>query len=443
MKINIIKDFFNINPLFFVTFIFFLIAIFYSPALVNFFYLILLTLFIYKVYIKEINLNINFNISFILQIIFCSYLILNSFILNEDISISYKSLFYFRFFLAAYIISIILIKNDHTLSYISLIFMLCSIFLSIDIIYQSQTGRDFFGFEAGLCSYPNGSWEIDPKFCERFSGFFGSEYIAGTFLSTYGLFFLYLFFNKLKKTITVKFFIFLFLILILISIIITGERNAFLGVIIIFAFNLLFNKKIRKYLFFTIITFLLILSLSFKKFEHVKHRYVSWPVSVIESKDGNIFKKLLQTPWGNHYLTSYEIFTANKLFGSGFKSFRNECKKNNYSFEQLNIKYDLKLKYSGCSTHPHNMYLEILTETGIVGFIIFLMIIYFILFNPYIKNIKYFKDKELVIFTLSIIASILFPLKPTGSFSSTIFSTNIWFFIGFYLYFVNNLKYKK
>ena len=443
MKTVKIKNLLNINFLVFIIFNYFLVAIFYGPALINLFYFLILILFIYKLYIKEISLSIKLNTSLVLQIIFCFYLIINSFSLNESVLISYKSIFYFRFFLIAYIISVIINDKDNTLKYISLIFLLCSIFLSIDIIYQSQTGRDFFGFEAGLCRYPNGSYLIDPSLCERFSGFFGNEFIAGNFLSTFGLYFLYLYYIKIKKNIVIKLVLFLSLILILSALIISGERNAFLGVMIIFFFNLIFNKKIRKYLFFVFLIFSLILFFSFKKFEHIQHRYVDWPIELIKAKDGNIFKKLIQTPWGSHYLASYEIFIDNKLFGSGFKSFRSECKKNQYSFETINKKYDLGLTYSGCSTHPHNMYIEILMETGIVGFILFLIMIYFVLFTPYFKNSKYLKDKGMVIFTLSIIVSIIFPFRPTGSFSSTIYSTNIWFFIGFYLYFVNNIVEKK
>ena len=35
--------------------------------------------------------------------------------------------------------------------------------------------------------------------CERFSGFFGEELIAGNFLSTYGIMFLYLFYSRFSK----------------------------------------------------------------------------------------------------------------------------------------------------------------------------------------------------------------------------------------------------
>lgn len=436
------NNLFNINFISSFILIFFLIALFYGPLLVNSYYIILFIIFTYKIYVKEIDFKIELNLSLILQIIFCTYLVLNSFFLNNDLSLTYKSLFYFRFFFSVYMISKILNINDDTLSFISLIFLLCSLLLSIDILYQSQNGIDFFGFEASLCRYPNGSNEIDPNLCERFSGFFGKELIAGNFLSTYGLFFLYLFFYNVKKTFLNKCIIFFSFILILTSIIISGERNSFLSVLIILFLNFLFNKKLRKYIFLLILLFSFILTLAIKNFPHIQHRYIDWPISNISSHKGNLLKKLMQTPWGNHYLIAYEIFNENKIFGSGYKSFRIECKKPKYSFESLNKKYDLELTYSGCSTHPHSMYLEILLEIGIFGFLILLITFYFLIVHPYFKRIKYIKEKETVIFTLSILIAILFPFRPTGSFTATIFATNIWFFVGFYLYFINKSNHK-
>ena len=62
-----------------------------------------------------------------------------------------------------------------------------------------------------------------------------------------------------------------------------------------------------------------------------------------------------------HYLTSYEIFKDNKIFGSGIKTFRYLCGDKKYE--------NIKTKYANhrCATHPHNIYLEILSETGIFG----------------------------------------------------------------------------
>ena len=154
-------------------------------------------------------------------------------------------------------------------------------------------------------------------------------------------------------------------------------------------------------------------------------------------------KKLFETSWGSHYVTAFEIYKNNKLFGSGFKSFRSECKKNDYNYEKLNQKLNLNLKTSGCSSHPHNLYLEVLSELGIVGFTMFLVVLYFTIFHPFFKNFHLFIRNKEIIILLSIVLTFIFPLRPTGSFSASVFSTNMWFFIGFYLYFIRKLKYKK
>ena len=66
--------------------------------------------------------------------------------------------------------------------------------------------------------------------------------------------------------------------------------------------------------------------------------------------------------------------------GNGYKSFRSKC----FTFEEKNKKYL-------CSTHPHNYHLEILHDTGIIGFLILL---YFAT-NLIYKTIKIAKNKEI------------------------------------------------
>ena len=72
--------------------------------------------------------------------------------------------------------------------------------------------------------------------------------------------------------------------------------------------------------------------------------------------------------------------------------------------------------------HPHNYYLEILTETGIIGF----LLIFFTFLNVlYISFKKRFSDEKFTLDYLSLIPLKflflveIFPIKSTGSFFTT------------------------
>ena len=72
--------------------------------------------------------------------------------------------------------------------------------------------------------------------------------------------------------------------------------------------------------------------------------------------------------------------------------------------------------------HPHNYYLEILTETGIIGLMliltIFLNVIYLVLRNRKIfKNSTNYNEVYFPFFILFLIE--VFPIKSTGSFFTT------------------------
>ena len=106
---------------------------------------------------------------------------------------------------------------------------------------------------------------------------------------------------------------------------------------------------------------------------------------------------------------------------------------------------DLDTSIDGCQTHPHNIHLQILTETGIIGYI-FLLIVYIkiiiLIFNKHMKlvdgsdNLNFFKISCLVCIFLN-----LFPFIPSGSIFNNYFSNLIYLPIAVYLS-LNSIKHK-
>jgi len=128
MKIDFQNCFFKINFQVLFIFVLYLVALFYGPSLVNFFYLLSSILFIYQLYTKKISLKFNLNWNFTMQITFCLYLIVNSFFITYENVLFYKSLFYFRFLLIAFIISKIVNNQDYTLKLYLLFFYYAQFF---------------------------------------------------------------------------------------------------------------------------------------------------------------------------------------------------------------------------------------------------------------------------------------------------------------------------
>ena len=80
------------------------------------------------------------------------------------------------------------------------------------------------------------------------------------------------------------------------------------------------------------------------------------------------------------YQTSYKIIKDNLLVGIGPKMFREICKNEKYkTYTELDKSID------GCQTHSHNSYIQVLTETGIFGFIFLILIYFFISYQLFIK----------------------------------------------------------
>ena len=133
------------------------------------------------------------------------------------------------------------------------------------------------------------------------------------------------------------------------------------------------------------------------------------------------------------FRTGWEVFKENKILGAGPNNFKNECKKylNNRNLYE-------------CSSHPHNTYLEILIETGIIGFVFILSLFFFLVYNL-IKNLFLkikknneftFSNFEVALLTCFVIS--LFPFLPTGSFFNNYLSIIYFLPAGIFLWFKNN-----
>lgn len=94
-------------------------------------------------------------------------------------------------------------------------------------------------------------------------------------------------------------------------------------------------------------------------------------------------------------------------------------KRNNFEFvkEGMDI-FSYYEFHDGCNTHPHNFYIQFLSETGIVGFLFIIGYIFFILKSLLIRIYIYVKEDkishDIVIFGLYF--SVFFPLLPSGNF---------------------------
>jgi O-antigen ligase len=409
-----------------------LIIIFRSTTL-NLTTVILSMVFLYHISNEEKKSDIFLNNILLLYLfIFFIYVMVNSIFHQQSYFLILKSLGNFRYLLLTaavfYVLERATKEQKKFLIYFNIILI---IFVSGDIIYQFFFNKDIFGFKPGMC--PN---RLLLEGCQRFSGVFGDELIAGGYLSQIGMLFLILFyfFNQKKKNLILNKKIIYFLGIYSV-IIITGERNAVLITTLTLLFIFFFKKKLK--FVFLFITLLIVLIFSLGVFSKgVEERFIK-PIKSLNNLDtANIYEKLVNNPWGHHYEASIELFLEKPIFGHGPKSFRMVCQ---------NTKIQKKLKeqksqYQACATNPHNYLLEFLSENGIVGGVFFLGLIFIIIYQI-LGMIKKNSSENLVAIAIgSLMLAIMFPFKPSGSFFSTTNSTMLFYIFGFYLHYLKKIK---
>ena len=339
---------------------------------------------------------------FILAIlIFSIYNIINS-LFSEQFLISFKSsITYLRFPLFAVVSGILLANNKKLFYHYYSIISFILLFVSIDAIFQFAFGINLFGFES-----------IQKN---RISGVFADEYILGSYLSR--LLPIYLFLNYINNNFNFVFnYKSVFIInLVIVAIFLSGERTSILILLSVLAISFLLIKdsnyrRFFKKIFVVILSFTLILLIASKD---LRERYIYLTFGqLFDLNIGNLKEEDIRPQNLLHIKVSYNMFKDSLIRGYGNKMFSHKCYK------------DYFVNDGRCSSHPHNFLAQILVETGLVGFSIYLVFL-IILIKEVIRNKNQLKHSNILILILILIN--FFPLFPSGNFF------NNWLNILFYL----------
>lgn len=382
----------------------------------------LISIFFILYVFKEKKFELINNNYFYFFLLFWSYLVINSLFNNFNFDSVKISIGYIRFGIFIFATIFLLDQNPKILKWLFYVFCLCFICLIFDGFIQYFLKKNLF-------NYP-----IDSS--GRVSSFFGTELILGSYLSRlYPIFFglaVYLYSNNKK----IIFLISSILVFVEVLIFLSGERSAFFYLNLSAAFIILFSTNLKQLRFITLVISLILIFLISHLDNKYKKRMVDLTLSQIgidtitlnEKRDISSKKKyIFSKQHHEHIVSSMRMFEDNKFFGVGVKNFRKYCKVKKY-----NISPDT------CSSHPHNTYIQILSETGIVGFVFVLVIfivfiknIFQIILN-FIKKKKFFNDFQICL--LAALSITIWPLIPTGNFFNNWLSIIYYFPVGIFLW---------
>jgi len=270
-------------------------------------------------------------------------------------------------------------------------------FLAIDAIFQYITGVDIFGHAK-----------------------IGSRLTASMNKMVVGITIAWMFLPALMGLVSKRKFIpaFIFGLLCVVAVLFSGERMALLLVLSSLLIASLLIKKLRK----PAIIIMPIVALFLAGVLYLKpalyERQVASTVVVLNN--------FLGSPYGVIWSSAINITKDYPLFGVGLNNFREVCPDAKYGPEVA------QSGYSRCGTHPHNIYLQWLVETGIVGLSGFMAAMFFV-FKRLLSVCPQHRHDALFIALVLTFALRLWPLASSTSFFHAWFAIPLWLVIGWAL----------
>ncbi len=369
-----------------------------------------------------------------ISIIFWLSLIIISFFAIDKLKSFQDSIIYLRYILIPISIYFLLFNSEKILKFLFLIILILVFFVSIDTLFQFFNYSSEYGFGSDLLGFKS-NWY------GRLTGPFGDELIPGSYVSKFGLIGLIYFF--INKNLTNKKIIqSLYLSLILVVCFVSGERMA-LATYSLALIVLLILKNYRSVIITSII-FSLISILMIYKFHPFYNDYeiiesnqyhqglkieksfncendtskVCTKIINIQPSFFEIINNFPTSAYGEIYLLSYKMFKDNPITGIGISNFKKVCEKN-IEYKKMMVNYD-------CASHPHNTYIQWLTEGGLIALVLFVVYLFYLCKFIIYNNGSY----EFKIISIVLLLILFWPIMSTGSLIKNWYGVSTYFIIG-------------
>jgi O-antigen ligase len=317
-----------------------------------------------------------------------------------------RSVGFIRFVIFLFAVQYFFINLKKVFDKIFLYWTVIIFIVLIDIIFERIFGFNLLGFKS-----PSS---------HRIVSFFKDELVVGGFVLGFSFLISGFLFKLTKNYSKKKIFSNIFFCLSIICIYLSGERSNFIKALIVATIILFLIDDVNFYIKKKYIFLLVIIGITLSTLisTNIYSRQIFIWKRMLIFDQGSIYEKYGHIKHLAHYDTAWKIFKDYPIFGVGNSKFRYICHDKKY------LNTEIIYTYERCSNHPHQVHFEILSEQGLIGYLIIIFSIFNILFNSF----KIYRKTGDITHLASILFVLTFfiPLLPSGSIFSTFNGSIFW-----------------